>query len=227
MFNTIIDIIGSLDNKIENNNKLLEKCYIFLNLNMKKLMIGKDKKIISSFDDIEIISSGIDKFNSGKIYLDTSCVSDNSIVDISNKVTYTDRPSRANMKPIKNSVWFAKLKNSPKHIIVKDYSNEILDNYIFSTGFLGIKIDNVKFNLLSTYFTSDVFEKEKDSLSIGATMQSINNVTFKGMYIPNFSPTDYISFNNLSEPILKLIYKTELENIKLRKLKNIYLAKFF
>ena len=190
-------------------------------------MIGKDKKIISSFDDIEIISSGIDKFDSGKIYLDTSCVSDNSIVDISNKVTYTDRPSRANMKPIKNSVWFAKLKSSPKHIIVKDYSNEILDNCIFSTGFLGIKIDNVKFNLLSTYFTSDVFEKEKDSLSIGATMQSINNVTFKGMYIPNFSPTDYISFNNLSEPILKLIYKTELENIKLRKLKNIYLAKFF
>ena len=223
----IVDIIGSLDKKIENNNKLLEKCYIFLNLNMKKLMIGKDKKIISSFDDIEIISSGIDKFNSGKIYLDTSCVSDNSIVDISNKVTYTDRPSRANMKPIKNSVWFAKLKSSPKHIIVKDYSNEILDNCIFSTGFLGIKIDNVKFNLLSTYFTSDVFEKEKDSLSIGATMQSINNVTFKGMYIPNFSPTDYISFNNLSEPILKLIYKTELENIKLRKLKNIYLAKFF
>ena len=223
----IVDIIGSLDNKIENNNKLLEKCYIFLNLNMKKLMIGKDKKIISSFDDIEIISSGIDKFNSGKIYLDTSCVSDNSIVDISNKVTYTDRPSRANMKPIKNSVWFAKLKSSPKHIIVKDYSNEILDNCIFSTGFLGIKIDNVKFNLLSTYFTSDVFEKEKDSLSIGATMQSINNVTFKGMYIPDFSPIDYISFNNLSEPILKLIYKTELENIKLRKLKNIYLAKFF
>ena len=223
----IVDIIGSLDKKIENNNKLLEKCYIFLNLNMKKLMIGKNKKIISSFDDIEIISSGIDKFNNSKIYLDTSCVSDNSIVDISNNVTYTDRPSRANMKPIKNSVWFAKLKSSPKHIIVKDYSDEILDNCIFSTGFLGLKIDNEKFNLLSTYFTSDVFEKEKDSLSIGATMQSINNVTFKGMYIPDFSPTDYISFNNLSEQILKLIYKTELENIKLRKLKNIYLTKFF
>ena len=223
----IVDIIGSLDDKVESNNKIIEKCYIFLNLNMKKLLIGKDKKIISSFDDIEIISSGIDKFNNSKIYLDTSCVSDNSIVDISNKVIYTDRPSRANMKPIKNSVWFAKLKSSPKHIIVKDYSDEILDNCIFSTGFLGIKIDNEKFNLLSTYFTSDVFEKEKDSLSIGATMQSINNVTFKGMYIPDFSPTDYISFNNLSEPILKLIYKTELENIKLKKLKNIYLAKFF
>ena len=223
----IVDIIGSLDDKIESNNKLLEKCYIFLNLNMKKLLIGKDKKIISSFDDIEIISSGIDKFNSSKIYLDTSCVSDNSIVDISNKVTYTDRPSRANMKPIKNSVWFAKLKSSPKHIIVKDYSDEILDNCIFSTGFLGIKIDNLKFNLLSTYFTSDVFEKEKDSLSIGATMQSINNVTFKGMYIPDFSPTDYIIFNNLSESILKLIYEKELENIKLQQLKLNYLTKFF
>ena len=194
---------------------------------MKKFMIGKPKKIISDFKEIEIIGSGIDKFDREKIYLDTSCVAGNSIIDTSYNVSYNERPSRANMQPIINSVWFAKLKNSPKHIIVKDYSNEILNNYIFSTGFMGIKISKEKFNLLALYFISDIFDKEKDSLSIGATMQSINNNTFKNMYIPEFVENDYKEFNYLSKDILKTIYLLELENSKLQELKSNYLAKFF
>ena len=194
---------------------------------MKKLMIGKSKKIISNFKEIEIIGSGINKFDREKIYLDTSCVAGNSIIDTSYNVSYNERPSRANMQPIINSVWFAKLKNSPKHIIVKDYSNEILNNYIFSTGFMGLKISKEKFNLLALYFISDIFDKEKDSLSIGATMQSINNNTFKNMYIPEFVENDYKEFNYLSKDILKTIYLLELENSKLQELKSNYLAKFF
>ena len=223
----IVDIIGSIDDKIENNNKIITKSYEVLDLKMKKFMIGKPKKIISDFKEIEIIGSGIDKFDREKIYLDTSCVAGNSIIDTSYNVSYNERPSRANMQPIINSVWFAKLKNSPKHIIVKDYSNEILNNYIFSTGFMGIKISKEKFNLLALYFISDIFDKEKDSLSIGATMQSINNNTFKNMYIPEFVENDYKEFNYLSKDILKTIYLLELENSKLQELKSNYLAKFF
>ena len=223
----IVDIIGSIDDKIENNNKIITKSYEVLDLKMKKFMIGKPKKIISDFKEIEIIGSGIDKFDKEKIYLDTSCVAGNSIIDTSYNVSYKERPSRANMQPIINSVWFAKLKNSPKHIIVKDYSNEILNNYVFSTGFMGIKISKEKFNLLALYFISDIFDKEKDSLSIGATMQSINNNTFKNMYIPEFVENDYKEFNYLSKDILKTIYLLELENSKLQELKSNYLAKFF
>ena len=223
----IVDIIGSIDDKIENNNKIIEKSYELLDLRMKKLMIGKSKKIISDFKEIEIIGSGINKFDREKIYLDTSCVSGNSIIDTSYNVSYNERPSRANMQPIINSVWFAKLKNSPKHIIVKDYSNEILNNYVFSTGFMGIKMPEEKFDLLAIYFISDIFDKEKDSLSIGATMQSINNNTFKNMYIPKFIENDYKEFNDISNDILKAIYSMELENYKLNKLKQLYLKKFF
>ena len=194
---------------------------------MKKFMIGRPKKIILNFKEIEIIGSGIDKFDREKIYLDTSCVAGNSIIDTNYNVSYNERPSRANMQPIINSVWFAKLKNSPKHIIVKDYSNKILNNYVFSTGFMGIKISKEKFNLLALYFISDIFDKEKDSLSIGATMQSINNNTFKNMYIPEFVENDYKEFNYFSKDILKKIYLLELENSKLQELKSNYLAKFF
>ena len=183
--------------------------------------------MIKNCTDLEIISSGIDKFEKSKIYLDTSCVKNNTIIDISLNITYKNKPSRANMKPIINSVWFAKLKNSPKHIIVKSFSENILNNYIFSTGFMGIKLNEKKFNLISTYLISDIFDEEKNKLSIGATMQSINNDTFKNMYIPDFTKEDFQYFNIISENVLKSIYFLEQENIKLNKLKQLYLAKFF
>ena len=223
----IIDIIGSIDDKIENNNKIIDKLYIFLDMNMKKLLNGKRYIMIRDCTDIEIISSGIDKFEKNKIYLDTSCVKNNTIIDISLNITYKNKPSRANMKPVINSVWFAKLKNSPKHIIVKSFSENILNNYIFSTGFMGIKLNEKSFNLISTYLISNIFDEEKNKLSIGATMQSINNDTFKNMYIPDFTEDDFQYFNRISENVLKNIYFLEQENIKLNKLKQLYLAKFF
>ena len=194
---------------------------------MKKLAYHKEKIQICTNDEISIANSGIDKFVGEKIYLDTSSVIGNSIIDNSYKVSYNNRPSRANMAPQDNTVWIAKLKNSPKHIIVKSYCDDLKNKYIFSTGFLGIKISKELFNLLSIYFISETFEKEKDNLSVGATMQSINNATFKNMYIPKFKDNDYIQFNKISENIFKLIYKLYIEKNKLYKLKNTYLAKFF
>ena len=105
--------------------------------------------------------------------------------------------------------------------------NILKNKYIFSTGFLGIKISKESFNLLAMYFISETFEKEKDNLSVGATMQSINNTTFKNMYIPKFENNDYIQFNKIAENIFKLIYKLDIEKNKLYKLKKTYLAKFF
>ena len=223
----IVDIIGSIDDKIENNQKLIDKLYEYLNLQMKKLAYNKEKIQIYTNDEISIANSGIDKFVGEKIYLDTSSVMGNSIIDNSYKVSYNNRPSRANMTPQDNTVWIAKLKNSPKHIIVKSYCNDLKNKYIFSTGFLGIKISKELFNLLAMYFISEAFEKEKDNLSVGATMQSINNSTFKNMYIPKFENNDYIQFNKIAENIFKLIYKLDIEKNKLYKLKKTYLAKFF
>ena len=194
---------------------------------MKKVAYNKDKIQICTNNKISIANSGIDKFVGEKIYLDTSSVVGNSIIDNSYKVSYSNRPSRANMTPQDNTVWIAKLKNSPKHLIVKNYCNDLKNQYIFSTGFLGIKISEESFNLLTMYFISKTFEKEKDNLSVGATMQSINNNTFKNMYIPNFNYNDYIKFNKISENIFKLIYKLDIEKNKLYKLKNTYLDKFF
>ena len=65
-----------------------------------------------------IIRSGIDKFENTKIYLDTASVQNTNIINIKTSITYNKRPSRANMQPSYNSVWFAKMKNSKKDLII-------------------------------------------------------------------------------------------------------------
>ena len=182
---------------------------------------------IGESNNIEFIKSGIDNFNDEKTYLDTSCVSNYNITDESYKITCDERPSRANMQPIVNSVWFAKLKNSPKYIIVDKNSNDLLENKIFSTGFCGLKIKDEYFYLLAMYITSEEFNKEKDSLSIGATMQSVNNDAIKNIKIPEFTTNDCENFNKIAKPIFMYLKMLESENKKLVRLKQNYLNKFF
>ena len=80
-----------------------------------------------------------DEFDGKKIYLSTSDVQENNINFKAQNVTFSHRPSRANMQPVNNSVWFAKMKNTKKVLYVGDYSKEFIDNLILSTGFAGLK----------------------------------------------------------------------------------------
>ena len=222
----IVDIIGSIDDKIENNNTIINENYKFLDLEMKKYVKNEFISIGES-EHISLIKSGIDKFNGNKIYLDTSSVNGHSITNESYIITYDERPSRANMQPKINSIWFAKLKNSPKYITVKEYSKDLLDNKIFSTGFCGLKIDDLYLNIISTYIISEEFNKNKDQLCIGATMQGVNNSDISNIKIPNFSKNDCEDFNIISEPIYKYNYNLTQENKILLELKGLYLKKFF
>ena len=222
----IVDIIGSIDDKIENNNKIVEKSYKLLKTNITK-MIGNNWIKLGENKHINFIKSGINKFDNNKIYLDTSSVSGYSITNETYIINYKNRPSRANMQPVKNSVWFAKLKNSPKYIIVKDFSQDLLNNKIFSTGFCGLKIDDEYFNILSTYIISEDFDRSKNQLCIGATMQGVNNSDISNILVPNFEIDSCMEFNKISETIYKYIYNLNLENKMLLELKNLYLKKFF
>lgn len=56
-----------------------------------------------------IIPSGIEKFEGEKIYYPTKSLQNKSIKD-GERITYKNRKTRADMHPIKNSVWFAKMK---------------------------------------------------------------------------------------------------------------------
>ena len=189
-------------------------------------LIPDDWKVGYFGDNIlsKIIKSGVKKFNDEKKYVATADVS-NSSINRFTMVKYDDKPSRANMTPIENSIWFAKMEGSKKNILVTNYTRELLNNYIFSTGFMGIECINNSINYLWELINSDSFVLEKDALSTGTLMAGISNST-----ITNYKyliPTDEVinKFNKIINVINNKIYNNQIQNKRLEQLRDTLLPK--
>lgn len=241
----IAKILSSLDNKIENNNKIISNIESQAQTIFKSWFIDfepfEDEEFVESELGMipkgwkveglgnsslgKLIKSGIKNFEGDKIYLATADVSDQNINSYENKVSMLNRPSRANMQPVENSVWFAKMKDSRKLIYVGEDDIFLIEKTIFSTGFAGIKSSNISLNYLWTFLLSDSFNSEKDILSNGTTMQAINNSNINNIKI--IVPTDNIlrNFNNIVQPMFKLISNYKMQNIYLSDIRDTLLPK--
>ncbi len=149
----------------------------------------------------KIISSGIEKFDLEKEYLSTSSIQGTEIKEVETLITYNKRPSRANMQPILNSCWFAKMKDTIKIYSFNEKNIEEINKYILSTGFAGILSNKVKPNLLKYYFLSPTFNQNKDNLASGSTQEAINNVNIK------LIPIRFPESNILQQEIINEIEK--------------------
>ena len=149
-----------------------------------------------NFPYIQILKPGIAKFEGEKNYVATAEVEGEKLNYNAPLIEYDTRENRANMQPISSSVWFAKLKNSIKRIYVSSQDEFIIKNYIFSTGFCGIKCENIAFEYMINYLNLPYFEKEKDILSHGATMEGVNNEDLKSFKIHLPSKEKLVVFHN-------------------------------
>lgn len=247
----ILKILNNLDKKIEINKKinknlenqilaLFKKCFFNfdfkdtplegMNIRMKSSEWGNipetwEIKYLDDKQDCPIIKSGIDKFDHEKIYIATADVNNSTIINNNTLITMNNKPSRANMQPIKKSIWFAKMIDSRKLIMVDDKYSSILNNYIFSTGFCGLNCSNELFYYLWTFLLTDRFNNMKDILCNGTTMQAINNTNVKNIsYIkPDNEILNY--FNKIAKPIYDKIHLNKLENTYLTKLRDNLLPK--
>lgn len=135
----------------------------------------------------EILGSGIDRFDGEKFYLSTSSIEGNKIVKIEDVITYDKRPSRANMQPRLNSVWFARMQNTIKVYSFTEKNKDEIDKYILSTGFAGIlcKKDKVNPSYVEKIFLSKWFNDLKDRLAGDKAIQkSLNNEDIEFLEIP-------------------------------------------
>ena len=173
----------------------------------------------------EIIKPGIKKFEGEKIYLATADVVKNEIVNLKTRVTYNNRPIRANMEPVLNSIWFAKMVNTYKVLFFFEGNKEDLEKYILSTGFMGIRaLENLQYYLYC-FINSERFHQIKDTLVQGAVQEAITNTNVKGIKIL-LPPTDLINeFNKKIEPLIMEIFKNKVENQKLSALRDLLLPK--
>ena len=165
-----------------------------------------------------IIKPGVEIFNT-KTYLATADVKGTSI-STGTIVDYDDRESRANMQPSINSVWFAKMKNSIKHLYLNKEMQPIISSCILSTGFCGLQCNEISFEYIASYVSNAYFEIHKDMRAHGATQEAVNNDDLAGIHIIIPKDTVLRAFHEATQAIYAQISKNICENQELVKLRD-------
>ena len=166
----------------------------------------------------QVIKPGVDAFTT-KEYLATAEVTGTSIASGS-IVDYENREGRANMQPVVNSVWFAKMKNSIKHLFLNKEMTPIIDSTILSTGFCGLQCSEKSFEYVASFVSNPRFEIIKDILAHGATQEAVNNDDMES--ISFVIPSDEIleQYHAATKGMFAQISKNICENRELIKVRD-------
>ncbi len=240
--NKIAEVLTTYDDLIENNKRKIEileesasELYKewFVRMRFPGYKETKFKKGIPEnwkFDKLinnqaKLVPVGIMRFHNEKTYLATADVNNLDIIG-GEAITFEDRPLRANMQPKENTIWFAKMQDSIKHLYFKEYSTEAINNLILSTGFAGIEFKELDyFYYYLSYIRYGLFEEVKDMYANGSTQVAINNQNLKrlGMLIP--TKNILIKFNEVINKNFKLIEKLRIQNQNLIKQRDMLLPR--
>lgn len=164
-----------------------------------------------------VIKPGVDRFDT-KTYLATANVKGTSI-SAGTLIDYENRENRANMQPSINSIWFAKMKNSIKHLYLNKEMLPIIKNSILSTGFCGLQCSEISFEYMASYISNPCFEVYKDILAHGATQEAVNNEDLADIHIAIPDDDVLLAYHKVAQPIYAQISKNICENQELVKLR--------
>lgn len=165
-----------------------------------------------------IIKPGVDVFDT-KNYLATAEINGTDISS-GTVVEYETRENRANMQPTINSVWFAKMKNSIKHLYLNKEMQEFINSSILSTGFCGLQCTEDSFEYVASFIEHSYFEILKNTLAHGATQEAVNNDDLTG--IPFIIPSARVLrlFHERTQSVYSQISKNICENQELTRLRD-------
>lgn len=245
----VSDLLSSLDSKIANNNRITESLqstlallygYWFLQFDFpdssgnpyrssdgylvwnevlkREIPSGWTVAPIIENPFCTLIKPGVDKFTQ-KRYLATADVVGTSIGEGS-LVDYATRESRANMQPAVNSVWFAKMKNSVKHLFLSEDAASIIEETILSTGFCGLACEEYAFEYMASLISSPHFETTKNYFSNGATQQAVSNADLQNIKIVIPDRETLARYSRVAKPLLQQMSSNIAENRHLRELRD-------
>lgn len=190
----------------------------------KEIPYGWEVKNIVDNPFTSLISVGVEYFNS-KNYLATKNINGEIISD-GEFITYENRETRANMQPQINSIWFAKMQNSIKHITLPNNSQWFVDKYILSTGFFGLKCQKDALSYIHCFINAKYFENKKDTLAHGATQKAVNASDIENILL--LIPTLDIlkQFNDKVYSLLEMKLEIIKQNQELTSLRDFLLPLF-
>ena len=165
-----------------------------------------------------IIKPGVKPFIT-KTYFATAEVNGTAISD-GTTIEFATRESRANMQPSKNSVWFAKMKNSIKHLYLNSPMKQLIESSILSTGFCGLQCSALSFEYIASFIEHSYFETIKNTLAHGATQEAVNNDDLAGISLVIPPERVLREYHELTKGIYAQISQNICENQALTQLRD-------
>ncbi len=122
---------------------------------------------------------GVPVFTDIRLYCQTSEIDGTSITGHGEEVDYENRPSRADIKPRINTIYFAKMKDTDKVLYFNKGNSDLLEKILLSTGMTGFTTDEKYLGYLFSLLTSYEFIQYKNNYASGATQVSLNDGSLK------------------------------------------------
>ena len=215
---TIVNILGTIDDKIENNEKKIDKnkelmarLYETISLNKECVRIGNlISEIKERLDDRKAKAFSV--INSGELveqdsYFDRRIHSkDMYKYKVIHKYDFAYNPSRINIGSI----------------AMFEY-----DFGAVSPIYIAFTCDKKYSYYINEFIKTKQFNKEICLRANGSVRQSVNYDVFEEIQIPLPNENDLIEYNTKYSMIQESIDSLKNENTKLNSLKNLYLKKFF
>ena len=184
-----------------------------------------EERALTDIPYFTLLKPGISSFDGEKYYVATADADEDGITNKTTFVTMQNKPSRANMQPLVDSVWFAKMKNSRKNILINELWAEEIHKFILSTGFYGFACQPNTLYFLWCFVASDAFDEMKNNLCNGTTMEAINNDGL-GQITLTVPPLEIIQkFNDTVSAMFKQISQNKFENEHLAAVRDVLLPK--
>jgi len=118
---------------------------------------------------------GVPVFINTRQYYQTSEIDGTSLVGSGEEVDYENRPSRADVAPRLNSVYFARMKDTDKVVYFNKGNTELLERILLSTGMAGFSTDEKYLAFLFGLLSSYEFVQNKNNYATGATQVSLSD----------------------------------------------------
>lgn len=171
-------------------------------------------KQYSFTDCVEITGSSCEKYEGKKWYVSTGAVNVNHIEKANiEKVSYYEKPTRANLIVESGDILFAKMQGTKKTLLI----DEKLAQHIYSTGFCSVrpKPQMLTKRCLYHLLTSKMFLNQKDKNCSGATQKAITNAGLEKILV---RVPEVINQDAISDQLDKLAliinkYKEELNKL--------------
>ncbi|WP_100947941.1 restriction endonuclease subunit S [Helicobacter pylori] len=245
--------LSVLDQKIENNHKINELLHKILELLYEQYFVRFDfldennkpyqtsggkmkfsKKLNRLIpNDFEVktlgdnplcntIKTGVTPFKQ-KVYYETKHIQETLSLNQGLKVSYDKRPNRANMQPAIHSVWFAKMKDTKKHLFLNQHMQSWIKESILSTGFCGLQCQKNTFEYIASTIKYSPFETRKNNLATGTTQKAINieMLDYIFILIPNKDLLD--NYSKITKPLYEKISNNIIETQTLTALRDFLL----